>query len=237
MNLGSMSQSSSSYATDEAQKKFAGAKSISSDMFFDQGANGGPDANVNRFQGSSSISSAEYFGREETRPSRIWEFLKHYFSSWLEILLEFIGGSNYSNINTPDMDEVKESVKQGVSKVAGRLSNMASGVMNQLQVNIFDLENPPDLCLDMFDFAIRRLKSNLWNSNLSKGFYSKAKENEFSNFLTRPEWAAQQNLLTRRDPWVRGHWFKVFFSQLHIPKCFKFRHNVCYFWTVGLGIK
>ncbi|XP_059079935.1 ADP-ribosylation factor GTPase-activating protein 2-like [Tigriopus californicus] len=111
MNLGSMSQSNSSYGTDEAQKKFAGAKSISSDMFFDQDANGGPDANVNRFQGSSSISSAEYFGREETRP----------------------GGSNYSNMNTPDMDEVKESVKQGVSKVAGRLSNMASGVMNQLQ--------------------------------------------------------------------------------------------------------
>ncbi|TRY73290.1 hypothetical protein TCAL_00895 [Tigriopus californicus] len=118
MNLGSMSQSNSSYGTDEAQKKFAGAKSISSDMFFDQDANGGPDANVNRFQGSSSISSAEYFGREETRP----------------------GGSNYSNMNTPDMDEVKESVKQGVSKVAGRLSNMASGVMNQLQVKIQSLK-------------------------------------------------------------------------------------------------
>ena len=36
------------------------------------------------------------------------------------------------------MDEVKESVKQGVSKVAGRLSGMASGVMTQLQVMIFD---------------------------------------------------------------------------------------------------
>eukprot|EP00095_Tigriopus_kingsejongensis_P005205 maker-scaffold408_size180710-snap-gene-0.28 protein:Tk05205 transcript:maker-scaffold408_size180710-snap-gene-0.28-mRNA-1 annotation:"adp-ribosylation factor gtpase-activating protein 2" len=102
---------SSSYGSDEAQKKFAGAKAISSDMFFDHSANGGgQDANVNRFQGSSSISSAEYFGREETRP-----------------------GNNYSNMNTPDMDEVKESVRQGVTKVAGRISNMASGVMNQLQ--------------------------------------------------------------------------------------------------------
>ena len=29
---------------------------------------------------------------------------------------------------TPDMDDVKESVRQGVTKVAGKLSGMASGV-------------------------------------------------------------------------------------------------------------
>jgi len=34
---------------------------------------GGPDANLSRFQGSSSISSAEYFGRNETPLSK---FLK-----------------------------------------------------------------------------------------------------------------------------------------------------------------
>jgi len=43
-------------------------------------------------------------------------------------------GGYGSSIAAPDMDEVKESVRQGVSKVAGRLSNMASGMMNQLQV-------------------------------------------------------------------------------------------------------
>ena len=42
----------------------------------------------------------------------------------------YYGGS----IATPDMEDVKDSVKQGVNKVAGRLSNMASGVMSQLQV-------------------------------------------------------------------------------------------------------
>jgi hypothetical protein len=31
---------------------------------------------------------------------------------------------------------------QGVSKVAGRLSNMASGVMSQIQVRSFDLTLP-----------------------------------------------------------------------------------------------
>ena len=37
-------------------------------------------------------------------------------------------------MQTPDMDDVKESVRQGVTKVAGRLSNLASGAMSQLQV-------------------------------------------------------------------------------------------------------
>ena len=32
------------------------------------------------------------------------------------------------------MEDVKESVRQGVTKVAGKLSGMASGVMTQLQV-------------------------------------------------------------------------------------------------------
>ena len=71
----------------------------------------GPDANLNRFQGSSSISSAEYFGRQEISPQ------------------------GRGSITTPDLDDVKESVRQGVSKVAGRLSTMASGAMTQLQVH------------------------------------------------------------------------------------------------------
>ena len=37
-------------------------------------------------------------------------------------------------LQAPDMDDVKESVRQGVTKVAGRLSGMASGVMSQIQV-------------------------------------------------------------------------------------------------------
>jgi hypothetical protein len=39
-----------------------------------------------------------------------------------------------AGLATPDLDDVKESVRQGVSKVAGRLSNMASGVFTSLQV-------------------------------------------------------------------------------------------------------
>ena len=38
------------------------------------------------------------------------------------------------SFKAPTMDDVKESVRQGVTKVAGRLSGMASGVMNQIQV-------------------------------------------------------------------------------------------------------
>jgi len=36
----------------------------------------------------------------------------------------------------PDFQDFKDGVKQGVTKVAGRLSNIASGVMNSLQVCI-----------------------------------------------------------------------------------------------------
>ena len=46
------------------------------------------------------------------------------------------GGYGASSIATPDMEDVKESVRQGVTKVAGKLSNMASGVMTQLQVKL-----------------------------------------------------------------------------------------------------
>jgi ADP-ribosylation factor GTPase-activating protein 2/3 len=37
------------------------------------------------------------------------------------------------NYNGPDLDEVKESVRQGVTKVAGRISSMASDVMSSIQ--------------------------------------------------------------------------------------------------------
>ena len=38
------------------------------------------------------------------------------------------------NVQAPDLEDVKDSVRQGVTRVAGRLSNVASGVMTQLQV-------------------------------------------------------------------------------------------------------
>ena len=48
----------------------------------------------------------------------------------------FLGSGGYgASMATPDMDDVKESVRQGVTKVAGKLSGMASGVMTQLQVS------------------------------------------------------------------------------------------------------
>lgn len=51
------------YENDDAQKKFGGAKAISSDQFFSQEASSFErSANLAKFQGSNSISSADYFG-------------------------------------------------------------------------------------------------------------------------------------------------------------------------------
>lgn len=66
---------------------------------------------LNSFQGSTSISSDEYFGNGKTNKS------------------------NYSNsAQMPDMSVIKQDLKDGVTKVAGRLSSMASNVMTSLQV-------------------------------------------------------------------------------------------------------
>lgn len=99
----------------EAVSKFGNAKSISSDMFFGGESNSERDANLSRFQGSNSISSDMYFNRDSgsgaMRQSQ----------------------SYGAGFQAPDMDDVKESVRQGVTKVAGRLSGMASGVMSSIQ--------------------------------------------------------------------------------------------------------
>lgn len=51
------------YENDSAQKKFGTAKAISSDQFFNTDASSFErSANLAKFQGSNSISSAEYFG-------------------------------------------------------------------------------------------------------------------------------------------------------------------------------
>jgi len=110
------SVTTSPVAGEDAVKKFGNAKSISSDMYFGDKDQDTRDANLSRFQGSASISSDMYFNRETAAGST--------------------GGmarsASYS-MQAPDMEDVKESVRQGVSKLGGRLSGMASGVMNQIQ--------------------------------------------------------------------------------------------------------
>merc|ERR1712112_445634 len=101
----------------EAGRKLGNAKSISSDMFFGGESNSERDANLSRFQGSNSISSDMYFNRDTGAGSGAMRQSQSY-------------GAGFQ---APDMDDVKESVRQGVTKVAGRLSGMASGVMSSIQ--------------------------------------------------------------------------------------------------------
>ncbi|XP_018573714.1 ADP-ribosylation factor GTPase-activating protein 3 isoform X2 [Anoplophora glabripennis] len=93
---------------DEAQKKFGNAKAISSDKFFDEkGSDYEMKANLSRFQGSSSISSADLFGTGKSDAP--------------------------NNLSTYDIEDVKESVRQGVTKVAGKLGSLANGLMSSIQ--------------------------------------------------------------------------------------------------------
>ncbi|XP_031339946.1 ADP-ribosylation factor GTPase-activating protein 2 isoform X2 [Photinus pyralis] len=97
-------------STDIAQKKFGSAKAISSDQFFTDRSNDYEhQTTLSRFQGSSSISSSEFFGNgKDTSPS----------------------GSKFQ---APDLEDVRESVRQGVTKVAGKISSLANGVMSSIQ--------------------------------------------------------------------------------------------------------
>jgi len=67
------SSSSSSDESDYARKKFGDAKAISSDMYFGQSKveeyDPEKDARLSRFNGSRSISSADYFERDESNMS------------------------------------------------------------------------------------------------------------------------------------------------------------------------
>lgn len=62
-NVGNRGTPKGSYELDDAQKKFGSAKAISSDQYFGgDGSNSFEQkANLTRFQGSNSISSADYF--------------------------------------------------------------------------------------------------------------------------------------------------------------------------------
>jgi ADP-ribosylation factor GTPase-activating protein 2/3 len=126
-SISTMNQSSSSTRTSGAtssrpslgqesdsdtQRKFAGAKSISSDQYFgrSEGRSFENKSNLSRFQGSDAISSDAFFNRETHKPR-----------------------SAYSDaISSANLYEIKEGVKDGVSKVAGRLSSLATDVFSSL---------------------------------------------------------------------------------------------------------
>ncbi|KRY89376.1 ADP-ribosylation factor GTPase-activating protein 3 [Trichinella pseudospiralis] len=126
LSLSSRNASASPYdstSVGSAQQKFGSAKAISSEQYFSQDK---PDfevqSNLSRFQGSSSISSSDLFQNDSNRAT---------------------GGkiSNYAqsvSMQLPDMADIKDSVKQGVAKVTGKLAMLSSNFSSYISVNIVD---------------------------------------------------------------------------------------------------
>ncbi|XP_012155704.1 ADP-ribosylation factor GTPase-activating protein 2 isoform X2 [Ceratitis capitata] len=108
------SSNAKSFSETSAQDKFGSAKGFGSDQFFDNDTSqtGRRKPNLKRFQNSDSISSSELFGQANGRRSR----------DPAAVVFQ-----------PPDLDDVKESVRQGVHKVAGRLSSIANDVMTSIQ--------------------------------------------------------------------------------------------------------
>ncbi|TMS35260.1 hypothetical protein L596_002699 [Steinernema carpocapsae] len=97
--------SSTQAPSEDLSKKFANAKAISSDQFFgNSSSDNETKSSLARFEGSTGIGSSDLFG----------------------------GGSNaqdssYSS-QVPDMTDIKDSVRAGASKVAGKLSSISSSL-------------------------------------------------------------------------------------------------------------
>lgn len=98
--------------TEDAQKKFGDAKAISSDMYFGKQDNTEYEARtrLERLSTNSSISSADLFEDQKKQSASSYRLTKVLPSA-------------------PDMSQLK----QGVRSVAGKLSGMASGVVNTIQ--------------------------------------------------------------------------------------------------------
>ncbi|VDN85314.1 unnamed protein product [Brugia pahangi] len=102
-------------SNDSALKKFANARAISSDQYF-----GSPQVDyeaqsrLNRFEGSSGIGSADLFGDGQN-------------SSY---------GSGYVS-QMPEMATIRDSMRMGASKVAGKLSSLSNSVAYYLAVSAF----------------------------------------------------------------------------------------------------
>ncbi|CAL8136558.1 unnamed protein product [Orchesella dallaii] len=98
---------------EDAQNKFGNAKAISSSQMFGdfRGEQLSSSSCLSRFEGKQSISSSEYFGKAEEKTRRSG------------------GDAVREAIQNLDLDDMKTSFRQGVTKVAGRLGSL----MNSLQ--------------------------------------------------------------------------------------------------------
>ena len=118
--------------TTEARSKFGGAKSISSDMYFERNAHAPMDDNarhrLTQFQGQSSISSAQFYGRDEdASPSRSAMSANGHGSGAVDpegMIKDF--ARTFVSQAQADLENVKSLASVGASKLQDFLRDVSS---------------------------------------------------------------------------------------------------------------
>lgn len=108
-----------------ARDKFGGQKGISSDMFFGRGsydpaATAEAQQRLQSFQGATSISSAQYFGRDEEEESMMRSGSGEGLlggGEGLERLESVAKDAIQRVLSNPDVQNVGESIRTGALKV------------------------------------------------------------------------------------------------------------------------
>lgn len=100
----------------DTSKKFQSAKSISSDQYFGRDNNMDMDTryNLSRFEGQTGIGSSDLFGDKKGSTDRNYS---SYYSAYAD--------------HIPELGDIKDSLRQGVSKVTEKLSGLSSYISDR----------------------------------------------------------------------------------------------------------
>ncbi|XP_075247480.1 uncharacterized protein LOC142340674 isoform X1 [Convolutriloba macropyga] len=118
------SSSNNSGSSSQFSNKFSNAKSISSNQYFGrEPADDFGSIDHSKYTGASSISSRDLFGGGNEGPTNRYSYSGGGGGGGY-------GGGSYSG---PDVEQMKDDLKHGISSLAGKLSRATASVMDSIQ--------------------------------------------------------------------------------------------------------